>query len=485
MRRVPLDLYGHSPTEVPQYKTWTGFFFSLLVVFVVAVSVGYVVYEYITLPYDLAQSIGLYDPELLLAPETDVPVPECGVQVVTSNVTFLDVAEYPEVVDIFFWQNIILGDGAGGQCPGKFEGERCRKRVRIPSERCRYHGEAPGDIHVNAFCPQWGYFEENLDEFGILTSRFMPTGDRENASFPALQGNFQDDTYMFMEAEIILNLTGIERFGPQLEIDLADIFGGQIAYICAFNRYSLFDIGIDDPLKLKFVRWSQSVEIKEYLSSKMDVPFQTRDISKGNFVVDFDFLEGGYADVVIGNVKQELDDATHIPSLFALQNSTNNLPLKFNDQLGEFENKTAPETLTLSKAFFHIDRDARRIHMTPPSTIFDILGLIGGFLSLFSLLIGWPAMVINQVMFSRDLKKARKRGSIPDDYLDRDGSVKVDKASEVLDELHKIYDSPPSSRKNLRVWMKKKKSSTKKRNSNKDSETAPAPALASVKTNQE
>lgn len=480
-KKVPLDLYGHTPTEVPQYKTWTGFFFSLVVVLVVGASVGYVVYEYVTLPYDLAQSVGIYDPELMLGPDTEVPVPEIGVQVVTSNRTILEVLDYPEVVDVLFWQHFILGDGEGGQCPGKFDGLRCSRKARIPAEKCRYHGERSTDFNISAFCPQWGYFEETIDEFGIMTSTFVPTKDRSNATVPALQGNHLDEQYAFVEADIILNFTGIAKFGPELELELSDIYGGEIAYISAYNRYSLFDIGIEDPLKLKFVRWSQSVEIKEYLSSKLDIPFQAREISKGNFVVDFDFLEGELADVVIGDVKQELDDAKYIPSLFDVQNSTNNLPLKFNNILGVFENTTAPETLILSKAFFHVDRSARRIQMTPPSTIFDILGLIGGFLSLFTLIIGWPAMILNQVMFAKDLRRARKQGNIPDDYLDREGGVKMDKAGEVLDEIHKINNSWGSNHQ-YRRWMRRKRSVVK-RNSMRPSRQASV-ARAVAKTSE-
>lgn len=80
--------------------------------------------------------------------------------------------------------------------------------------------------------------------------------------------------------------------------------------------------------------------------------------------------------------------------------------------------------------------------MTPPSTIFDILGTVGGFLSLFSLLIGWPAVIINQLYYSRALKKARAAGVIPDDYLEEDGTVRVDKANEVVQHLMGIDDIP-------------------------------------------
>lgn len=73
---VPVDLYGHSPTEVAQYKTWTGFAFSIVVFLVVFISCAYVVYEYVTLPYDLAQSEVAYDPEVMLEPFGPVEMPD-------------------------------------------------------------------------------------------------------------------------------------------------------------------------------------------------------------------------------------------------------------------------------------------------------------------------------------------------------------------------------------------------------------------------
>ncbi|GMH38636.1 hypothetical protein BSKO_06520 [Bryopsis sp. KO-2023] len=455
---VPMDLYGHTPTEVTQFKTWTGFMFSLVVIIVVSASVGYVVYEYVTLPYDLAESQGLYDSELLLGPDTEVPVPEFGVQVVTSNQTLLNVSQYPEVVDIFFWQNFILGDGLGGPCPGHFKGKRCRKRVRIPSERCIFHGELEDDVKVDAFCPMWGYLNEYTDENGALQIDFVPTSNRTNATVPAIQAQFMDELYAFVEAEVNVNLTGLELRGSELELNLSHIFGGQIAYLCAYTRHVLFDIGINDIVPKKFVRWSQAVEIKEYLSSKVDIPLKTREVGKGNFIVDFDFLESEYQDVIVGNVAQELDDAEYIPSLFALQNSTGNLPLLFREETGVYENQTEPETLKLSKAFFHIDSDAALFKMTPPSTIFDILGLVGGFLSLFSLLIGWPAMIINQMMFSHALKRAMRSGKVPPEYLDKGGAVKVDKANEVLEQLNSLDSRSGFRLIKWRRWRKKKSS---------------------------
>lgn len=107
--------------------------------------------------------------------------------------------------------------------------------------------------------------------------------------------------------------------------------------------------------------------------------------------------------------------------------------------------------MQLSKALFHVARKTHQIQMTPPSTIFDILGTVGGFLSLFSLMIGWPAVIINQLYYGRALKRARETGAIPDHYLEEDGTVRVDKANEVVQHLMGMDDLPRSTTSNMKT----------------------------------
>lgn len=435
---IPVDLYAHNPSEVQAYKSWTGCIFSVVVFIVVGFSCGYVVFEYMTLPFDLAQSQIVHDPELEVAPAAVPAMPDIGVQFALSNGTFFNIENHPEILDILFFQNVILGDGQGGTCPGKFEGERCRKRTRIPSERCRFFGGEGVQQLFDAFCPMWGYFEETLDEFGVLDVDFHATKDRENASIPAMQGVFLDPVYQFVDVEVHVNLTGLSIHGADLELELKDFYGGTVAYIAAYHRWHLADIGINDGVFEKFERWSQSVEVKEFLTSKVDIPWVVRTIEKGNFIVDFAALEGEFQDVVVGEVVQELDDAPHIPSLYVLQNTTGNLPVRFDSELQEFVNASVPETITVSKGFYRSSDTAFQIKMTPPSTIFDILGIVGGFLSLFSLMIGWPAMIINQFYYSRALSKAKAEGMIPAEYLEEDGTVRVERANEVIHRLNEM-----------------------------------------------
>lgn len=51
-----------------------------------------------------------------------------------------------------------------------------------------------------------------------------------------------------------------------------------------------------------FERWVESLDVMEYLNSKIDIPLTHRTIDKGNFIVDFAFLEQSYQDVIMGPV---------------------------------------------------------------------------------------------------------------------------------------------------------------------------------------
>lgn len=51
-----------------------------------------------------------------------------------------------------------------------------------------------------------------------------------------------------------------------------------------------------------FERWVKPLDVLEYLNTLIDIPFTYRGIDKGNYIVDFAFLESSYEDVVMGPV---------------------------------------------------------------------------------------------------------------------------------------------------------------------------------------
>ena len=77
-RRATLffDLYGHTPTQLGTYKTWTGFVLSILLFCAVGVSCSYVLFEYFTLPYNLAEAKVPYDESFAAQPESHPAVPD-------------------------------------------------------------------------------------------------------------------------------------------------------------------------------------------------------------------------------------------------------------------------------------------------------------------------------------------------------------------------------------------------------------------------
>ncbi|GMH38256.1 hypothetical protein BSKO_06140 [Bryopsis sp. KO-2023] len=432
--KVPLDLYGHSPSELSQYKTWTGFVFSLMVFLVVGASVAYVLFEYLTLPYDLSMSRGAHDPLEIIDPTSDIQIPEFGVQVTTSNLTLLDPLEHPEIVDIFFWQNVVLGDGKCGAC---------RWKVRIPLERCCFKGTTAGPCaSVNrddtfAFCPQWGYID-TVEQNGIELRRFVQTS-RTNATYPRIQGVFMDEIYAFVEAEVRLNLTGVETNNtPGLDLDFSKISGGEVKYLVGMFQYGVDNIRITHTVKKIYSLWQRVVQVKEFLSSVVDILLVHRDISKGHYLVDFDVLSSSFSDMIVQESTSEVDDAEYVPTIFNLQNVTNTLPLETDSETGLLVPAEEPETLEIARAFFRSSSESVNVEMTPPSTIFDILGLVGGFLSLFTFMIGWPAMLLNQYHFNKALDRARKEGHIPEEYYDESGELRMDKANMVVTRLHEM-----------------------------------------------
>lgn len=50
-----------------------------------------------------------------------------------------------------------------------------------------------------------------------------------------MQGNFLDPEYAFLEAEVLVNLTGLKVRGSELQFDMDTFFGGEALKICSFS----------------------------------------------------------------------------------------------------------------------------------------------------------------------------------------------------------------------------------------------------------
>lgn len=127
-----------------------------------------------------------------------------------------------------------------------------------------------------------------------------------------------------------------------------------------------------------------------------------------------------------------MDDPTYIEDIYLLQNATNLLDSYFDEITGTYYDETIPETIALTTAFYVVDMNSISIDISPKATAFDILGMFGGFLSLFSFIFGYPALLINAYLYKSALKRAKKKGHIPQEYLDEDGNIRFDKVKSFL-----------------------------------------------------
>lgn len=154
--RVQLDLYGHSPTELRSYKTRVGCCFSVLLFLFVAASCGFVVYDFLTVPFDIAQASVPNNPDFKAEPDGSPPLPDFGVTFRLANGSSFPVHAAPDVLEILFWQSEVIGSGQ------KFEQQ---KSFRLGTERCRFFGEHPDtDPPLEAYCPSFGNLVTEMNE---------------------------------------------------------------------------------------------------------------------------------------------------------------------------------------------------------------------------------------------------------------------------------------------------------------------------------
>lgn len=143
------------------------------------------------------------------------------------------------------------------------------------------------------------------------------------------------------------------------------------------------------------------------------ISFAVRHIDKANAVIDFGALEDEFSDVIVDDKVKDLIDRTHEPG----------------DCPGQAE--MAKFKLVISTKF-------KNLVMQPSVTLFDILGIMGGFLSLAYYVIGLPAYKLNHLKFSRALKQACKHGYLPETVINSDGTIQFDKANEIIDGIDKM-----------------------------------------------
>lgn len=251
-----------------------------------------------------------------------------------------------------------------------------------------------------------------------------------------------------------VDLRGVDMYGAALGVDLQDIYRGTIMYVVAGLAYTVDNVRIvtkspfdsrenqnlkssslgEWHLRQEYKLFQRAFDVKEYLSAKVDVNFAVRDIVKSNFILDFGILEQEYQDIVVDSVEQELDDGEFLPDINALLKQNDLLP---NDTVDGVPVEPV-QVLRLGQIFFKMADDYVQIVIYPSSTLFDILGLLGGLLSLSTFLIGWPALLINQWQFKSAFSEAMQQCRIPKKMVSRDGRIRMGWTNEILNILDEM-----------------------------------------------
>ncbi|GMH33037.1 hypothetical protein BSKO_00871 [Bryopsis sp. KO-2023] len=370
---VPYDLYGHVPVHLEPYSTWLGFWMSNLVVAVFLISSAYLFYQYATLPFDLAEADIPHDQHFKVTPNGSPVLPEIGVQFQFGNGTgFHD----PDIVEISFKQRYFYDGGKQGA-----------KKISLPTRQCFPAGAGEG--LTTGRCSSWAV--ENMEEA-------VEVETREEATLPEMQGIFNDEVYAFVQVTVRIrtenNLTA--------EV-LKELYGGEIIMFASYDRFQLSDFRWNNLPGKTTKFFSQRFEAKRSLVSKVDVHFSTRSVQRDSHMIDLSILEEESSDLIVDKVHNELDDA---------------------DDEG-----------TLAKIYFRMNDIDKTVIMVPYTTLFDIMGVIGGFLALLNFMIGVPTTFMGKLSFTKFLKEAVDSGTLGVDAIDASGSVRMDKSNEVVKKL--------------------------------------------------
>lgn len=145
--------------------------------------------------------------------------------------------------------------------------------------------------------------------------------------------------------------------------------------------------------------------------------------------MDFEVFEDEYFDIEVRNQDQIPEDLL----IFSSKNSNSTVFLP-----GDSLDLNLTGNLALAYISLRFSQGFLHVQMAPFSTLGEILGTLGGISSLFVFIIGVPAMYINRLLFGHLLKKAKTRGLVDESMLQRNGTLRLDRANEAVDVLNRV-----------------------------------------------
>lgn len=404
------DVYAYSPSHKQRLGTWPGFGFTVLMAVLVTSSMAFIVYSYVTTPFDLSESVVDADKHFILQPESKPPFPEVLVGFVDDNANFFT---NNNIFEISFAQLLPLSSGE-------------EQYFNIPTRECGFLLGDEEESRVNASCPQFGNLNETISQSGKPEHAFIPTDGRKGATVPCLQGTELDTKYMNLEAKVELNIANLRMSNKTLE----DIYNGAIFYGIRADSYDLGGTTLRDSmanrLSHKFRFWT--ISVRQFLQTNAILELGIRSIQKGSFLMDFNIFEDEFFDIYVREQDQTAMDIEmiRIPTI----NLSGLLP-------ANSLNSEVPDILPLAHITIKFSQDFQHVQMSPFSTLGGILGALGGLSSLFIFVIGIPAVYINQLLFSRKLQNAQTMGLLDENMFNRDGTLRIDRTNEVVEVLRR------------------------------------------------
>lgn len=386
-----------------------------------AMTIAFVLFEYFTSPFELSDAIVENDPGIVLAPRGTVPIPKVGVRLSYNQGG--GIAD-PNLIDVVWVQHI-----TSTQHDSQFS-------VELPSESCSFKEERSSLLEAN--CPKQGYLRLSTLENGTKIVDVDASQGNSSISVPRIQGLPADSEYSYLEVKYLVNTTILKSLSKK---DYEQLFAGVVRFVAVTRVHNLkemiFGDRVPDRLESKFTY--QDLKLKEAFVSELTVNMAIRSIEKGNIVLDFDAFEGDFMDAIIQDSVVEVNDIeTEQGERLGLQGFLNAID----------SDETFNERLLFARVTCRMSKDFEYVRLDPSATLGDVLGNLGGLFSLFAFVIGLPALYCNRHLFKVAVQKARKRGLLDENLLKEDGSIRIDKADEVVELLNKI-SVVPNVRKTL------------------------------------
>jgi len=371
-------------------------------------------YEWFTLPFDVAESTVLWDPNKILAPNLSPPLPKFGVALQLRD---HDLSETQSLIRVQYEQGIKIGNRVGTAILG--------------ADLCAFDRLTPEEPPIQAFCPRAGKMaglEEHAMDRGLYTGQVFPgvveeapycedciqrAQNENDENVPRIQATSLDSKFSWVQAHVHMDCPLLAD--NELGVTIDDIYEGRVLYVIETDEHKFDGFKIRNTLKKRRNLSFYLLTLKEGFVPRVDVQFSPREIQKANPFIDFQFLESEFSDVVVLEVQNDLLDR---------QNS------------GRCEENETVATMAIFT--FAFSTRFKQVTMMPAITLFDILGIIGGILSLFTFVIGAPAMKLNKLKFARALKRACDTGIFRDNVINADGTLQYDKANKIVEGIYEM-----------------------------------------------